>query len=182
MNIKLVDLPEVADMTKDQLEVYQKFPSNLTRALLLTRGSAGPHLALGASFTSGYLSSLEREVIVMRVAKILDSAFERFIHYPLALKAGLTEPEIDDIEHANYSNMDPRRSAMVRYVSECTIERKASPEAFKKLNEFYSLGEIADATHLAGHCAMTAMYLDSLAVPLDTQETSWDRLTELTNE
>lgn len=182
MNVKLVDLPEVSLMSHDQLEVYQKFPSNLTRALLLTKGSAAAHLALGATFTQGYLSNLEREVIVMRVAKILESDFERMIHYPLAIKAGLSKTEIDDIENANYAAMEPKRQAMVRYVSECTKERKASPQAFKELNKFYSQGEIADATHLAGHCAMTAMYLDSLAVPLDQQETSWDRLNELTEK
>jgi alkylhydroperoxidase family enzyme len=167
MNLKLVDLPEVAEMSEEQLEVYNKFPSNLTRSLLLTKCSAGPHLALGGAFTIGYLSNLEREVIVMRVAKILDSDFERMIHYPLALKAGLTEQEIDDIENANYENMQPKRIAMLRYISECTIDHKATPESFTELNKFYSQGEIADATHLAGHCAMTAMYLASLAIPLD---------------
>lgn len=179
MSMKLVDLPEVSEMSESQLEVYNKFRSNLTRALLLTKCSAGPHLALGGSFTLGYLPLLEREIIVMRVAKIVKSDFERLIHYPLAIKAGLSDAEIHDIENANYEKMDPKRSALVRYVSECTIDRKASPEAFKELNQFYSQGEIADATHLAGHAGMTAMYLSSLAIPLDTEETSWARLTEL---
>ena len=68
---------------------------------------------------------------------------------------------------------------MVKYITECIENTKASPSAFRSLNGFYSQGEIADATHLAGHCWMTAMYLASLAIPLDTQEASWDRLTEL---
>ncbi|MCT6795048.1 carboxymuconolactone decarboxylase family protein [Klebsiella pneumoniae subsp. pneumoniae] len=179
MNDSLVKLPEVEDMTAEQLSVYEKFRSNLTKALLITKCSAGPHLALGGALTKGYLNDLEREVIVLRVAKLVNSEFERVIHYPLAIKAGLSEEEIDDIENGRYEKLSPRRAAMVKYITECIENTKASPSAFRSLNGFYSQGEIADATHLAGHCWMTAMYLASLAIPLDTQEASWDRLTEL---
>ena len=171
-----VELTAPEDMTPEQLEVYGRFPSNLTRSLLLTKASAGPHLALGGSFTVGLISFLDREVLVMRVAKLLDSAFERLIHYPLAIKAGLTEDEIADIEEGNYSRMEAKRVALLVYVSECTLEHKASSEAFWLLREHYSQHEIAEITHLAGHCAMTAMYLASLDVPLDESETSWDKL------
>lgn len=174
-----VKLTEVADMTPEQLSVYEKFPSNLTRGLLLTKCSAGAHLALGGAITQGWLNNYEREIIVMRVAKLVDSEFERVIHYPLAIKAGLSEEEIDDIEHGHYHKMDDRRKAMVFYISECIEKGKASASAYADVNRFYSQGEIADATHLAGHCWMTAMYLSSLDIPLDQQETSWDRLTEL---
>lgn len=171
-----VELTAPEDMTPEQLEVYGRFPSNLTRSLLLTKASAGPHLALGGSFTVGLISFLDREVLVIRVAKLLDSAFERLIHYPLAIKAGLTDAEIADIEEGNYSRMEAKRVALLVYVSECTLEHKASAEAFWLLREHYSQHEIAEITHLAGHCAMTAMYLASLDVPLDESETSWDKL------
>ncbi|MBD2816902.1 hypothetical protein ID850_19770 [Xenorhabdus sp. Flor] len=75
--------------------------------------------------------------------------------------------------------MDPRRKAMVKYITECILAGKASAASFRNLNKFYSQGEIADATHLAGHCWMTAIYLASLDIPLDEKETSWSRLTEL---
>ncbi|WP_275387618.1 carboxymuconolactone decarboxylase family protein [Xenorhabdus bovienii] len=181
MSNMLVKLTEVQDMTQEQLSVYEKFPSNLTRGLLLTKCSAGPHLALGGALTKGYLNDYEREIIVMRVAKLVNSEFERIIHYPLAIKAGLTEQEISDIENGNYEAMDSRRKAMVKYITECILEGKASASSFRSLNEFYSQGEIADATHLAGHCWMTAMYLASLDIPFDEQETSWSRLTDLNN-
>ncbi|TFH90269.1 carboxymuconolactone decarboxylase family protein [Vibrio ouci] len=179
MNKPRVDLIPVENMSDKQKHVYEKFPSNLTRALLLTKCSAGPHLALGGAITQGYLNDFEREIIVMRVAKLVDSEFERLIHYPLAIKAGLSEKEIDDIERANYQDMPPKRQAMVRYISECILEGKASASSFRQLNEFYTQGEIADATHLAGHCWMTAMYLSSLDIPLDENLASWSRLTEL---
>ncbi len=171
-----VQLPEVAAMTPEQTTVYLRFPSNLARALLLTRDSASAHFDLGASFTRGLLSFVDREVIVMRVAKLVDSAFERMIHYPLAKKAGLSDGDIEDIEAGRVAGMAPERAALVTYVSECITQTKASLPAFQALAQYYNQHEIAEATHLAGHCWMTAMYLASLDIPLDEQETSWDRL------
>lgn len=174
-----VTLTPVDDMTPEQRDVYDKFPSNLTRALLLTRGSAAPHLALGASFTKGLLSDLDREVIVLRVAKLRDSAFERLLHLHLAYKAGLTEADIHAIEDGDYDRMPTGRAALVRYVTECIDQHKAGELAFRALREFYSQNEIAEVTHLAGHAAMTAMYLASLDIPLDEHLTSWDRLADV---
>ncbi|XKK37108.1 carboxymuconolactone decarboxylase family protein [Nocardiopsis sp. ARC36] len=174
-----VTLTEVSDMTPEELGVYEKFQSNLTRALLLTKGSAAPHLALGASFTVGLLSDLEREVIVMRVAKLRESEFERMLHYPLALKAGLSEEEIAAVEDGCFDRMDAKRAALVHYVDECILRHRASEAAFRVLNEHYTQNEIAEVTHLTGHCAMTAMFLDSLGIPLDEGIASWGRLTEI---
>ncbi|MER7674464.1 hypothetical protein ABTY61_39210 [Kitasatospora sp. NPDC096128] len=174
-----VTLTDVADMTPAQREVYEKFQSNLTRALLLTKGSAGPHLALGGSFTVGLLSLLDREVIVLRVAKLRDSEFERLLHYPLAVKAGLTDAEIEAIEEGRFEEMPPSRAALVRYVDDCMLEHKAGHDAFWGLREHYSQNEVAEVTHLAGHSAMTAMFLASLEIPLDQDIASWGRLTEV---
>ncbi|WP_037855496.1 carboxymuconolactone decarboxylase family protein [Streptomyces sp. NRRL S-340] len=174
-----VTLTEVADMTPEQRAVYEKFQSNLTRALLLTKDSAAAHLALGATFTVGLLGLLDREVIVLRVAKLRDSEFERLLHYPLAKKAGLDDAEIQAIEEGRYDEMPASRAALVRYVTDCMVDHRASEEAFRALREHYSQNEIAEVTHLAGHSAMTAMYLASLDIPLDEGIASWGRLTEV---
>ncbi|MYR03360.1 MULTISPECIES: carboxymuconolactone decarboxylase family protein [unclassified Streptomyces] len=174
-----VVLTEVDDMTPEQHAVYEKFQSNLTRALLLTKDSAAAHLALGGTFTVGLLSLLDREVVVLRVAHLRDSEFERFLHYPLAHKAGLDDDAIKAIETADYTQLPASRAALVRYVTECMEDHKASAEAFFALREFYSQNEIAEITHLAGHSAMTAMYLASLDIPIDEGIASWGRLTEV---
>lgn len=174
-----VILTEVADMTADQRAVYEKFESNLTRALLLTRGSAAPHLALGASFTQGLLSDLDREVIVLRVAKLRNSDFERKLHLHLALKAGLSVSEIEALEEGYVTDMSAARAALVRYVDDCILQHAASAGSFTELRKYYSQNEIAEVTHLAGHAAMTAMYLASLQVPIDDAIASWDNLAEV---
>lgn len=174
-----VVLTEVDDMTPEQRVVYEKFQSNLTRALLLTKDSAAAHLSLGGTFTVGLLSLLDREVVVLRVAHLRDSDFERFLHYPLARKAGLDDDAIKAIETADHARLPASRSALVRYVTECMEDHRASAEAFFALREFYSQNEIAEITHLAGHSAMTAMYLASLDIPIDEGIASWGRLTEV---
>ncbi|MFI7002390.1 carboxymuconolactone decarboxylase family protein [Nocardia sp. NPDC050175] len=166
-------------MTADQLAVYEKFESNLTRALLLTRGSAAPHLALGASFTQGLLSDLDREVIVLRVAKLRNSEFERKLHLHLALKAGLTAQDINAIEEGYLTAMPVDRAALVRYVDDCILQHAASEGSFTELRKYYSQNDIAEVTHLAGHAAMTAMYLASLRIPIDEGIASWDNLADI---
>jgi alkylhydroperoxidase family enzyme len=177
-----VTLTEVADMTPEQRAVYEKFESNLTRSLLLTKNSAAAHLALGGTFTVGLLSLLDREVVVLRVAKLRDSEFERLLHYPLAKKAGLDDTAIKAIEDGLYDELPDSRAALVRYVTECMVDHRASAESFFALREHYSQNEIAEITHLAGHSAMTAMYLASLDIPLDEGIASWGRLTEVQKE
>lgn len=174
-----VTLPTVESMSPEQAAVYERFQSNLTRALLLTKNSAGAHLALGATFTVGLLSDLLREVIVLRVAALRDSEFERALHYPLALAAGLSADEIDTIENGRCDEMPADRAALVRYVDDCIMWHKAGDEAFWGLHEYFTENEIAETTHLAGHAAMTAMFLASLEIPLDEKLASWSRLTEL---
>ncbi|MFH8771070.1 carboxymuconolactone decarboxylase family protein [Streptomyces sp. NPDC017958] len=177
-----VTLTDVADMTPEQRAVYEKFQSNLTRALLLTKNSAAAHLALGATFTVGLLTLRDREVIVLRVAELRDSEFERMLHYPLARQAGLDDTEIKAIEEGRYDEMPADRAALVRYVTDCMVDHKASEESFRALRAFYSQNEIAEITHLAGHSAMTAMYLASLDIPLDEGIASWGRLTEVQDQ
>lgn len=171
-----VTLTPIDEMTVAQREVYDKFQSNLTRALLLTKQSAAPHLALGAAFTQGLLSDLDREVIVLRVAALRDSAFERSLHLHLALKAGLTADDINDIENGFVTRMPTGRAALVQYVDDCILQHAASDGSFTELSRFYTQNEIAEITHLAGHAALTAMYLASLQIPLDDDIASWDNL------
>ena len=174
-----VTLTPVESMTDDQRRVYDSFSSNLTRALLLTKHSAAPHLALGASFTTGLLSDLDREVIVLRVAHLRQSEFERKLHLHLALKAGLTADDIAAIEEGRLDDMPTSRRALVRYVDDCILSHQASEQSFRELLTHYSQHEISEVTHLAGHAAMTAMYLASLAIPIDEHLASWDNLSNV---
>lgn len=177
-----VTLPPIESYTSEQRTVYDRFQSNLTRALLLTKQSAAPHLDLGAAFTEGLLSLLDREVIVLRVARLRNSAFERHLHLHLALKAGLSLDDIADIENGFVTKMPEQRAALVRYVDDCILQHAASEGSFTELSRFYSVSEIAEVTHLAGHAALTAMYLASLQIPLDDDIASWDNLADVAAE
>lgn len=174
-----VDLPPVESLTDEQRAVYDRFQSNLVRALLLTKKSAAPHLDLGAAFTDGLLSDLDREVIVLRVAYLRNSAFERHLHLHLALKAGLTPEDIAGIEGGFIAKMPEQRAALIRYVDDCILQHAASEGSFTELRRFYSVSEVAEVTHLAGHAALTAMYLASLQIPLDDDIASWDNLADV---
>jgi hypothetical protein len=84
-----MELVRVEDMPPDQRAQYDRFPSNLSRALLLTDGrlaKALPEVA-NALRASGLDAKL-REALILRVAALSGSAYERMQHLEQARKFG----------------------------------------------------------------------------------------------
>lgn len=77
-------LPEVDSLTPEQQVLYQRFPANLTRALLRIGACTDGYLTLGASFRQGHLCAKDRELVILRVAALSHSAYERMQHVEIA--------------------------------------------------------------------------------------------------
>ena len=72
-----------------------RFPINLTRMLLQLPESVGPYLDLAFSLMKhGSLDARVREAVILRVAALSSSEYERTQHEQAARKAGLTDEEI----------------------------------------------------------------------------------------
>jgi 4-carboxymuconolactone decarboxylase len=64
-------------------------------AMLRHPDVGGPLQALGAALRyGGQLSDRARELVILRVAGVRDSRFERATHEPIARRAGLTDDEL----------------------------------------------------------------------------------------
>ena len=61
-----------------------------------------------------------REVMVLRVAKVENSAYEEHQHRTIALSAGMTPGTIEEILSGNYSNLSPFHAAAARFTDELT--------------------------------------------------------------
>ncbi|EPL6128679.1 carboxymuconolactone decarboxylase family protein [Klebsiella aerogenes] len=169
-----ITIPELDNLTDSQKEQYARFPANLTLGLLATSCSAQGYLSLGASFPAGKLNNKDREMIIMRVGCLSRSPYERMQHYPLALKSGWTEEEISLIEAG--ALMAEREATILKFVEECVAKVKVSDKIFNKIREFYDDTQIAELTLIIGHYMMTARFLETLEIPLDSAATSWDAM------
>src|SRR4051812_6340734 len=87
--------PEPTDVPESARQQLDRFPINLTRMLLHVPQSVEPYIDLAFSLLrSGRLDPKVREFVILRVASVSGSEYERTQHLPSARKAGLTEEEI----------------------------------------------------------------------------------------
>ncbi len=169
-------LIEPESMTEEQRAQYRRFPANLTRALLRTCSSTAAYLSLGASFAHGKLIAGDRELVILRVAALSQSAYERMQHLPIARASGWSDDGIAAIEDGNQQLLDVREAALLRFVDECVYRVRVSDATFAALRLFFTEEEIAEATLLIGHYMMTARFLETLGVELDSEPTPWSGL------
>jgi alkylhydroperoxidase family enzyme len=174
VEMERVDCPDQSKFTKEQREQFDRLPINLTRVLLHCPVSmVKSFLDLGLSFRAGSLEPKIRELVILRMATLRGSSYELMHHLPAAKTAGLSEMEISAITSAHPSSLDQKHSIMIQLVDDCSQLGKVSDSTFEKAAEFFSVGQIAEATLLAGLYGMLACFLKTMSVELDQHPISW---------
>ncbi|RVQ47552.1 carboxymuconolactone decarboxylase family protein [Sinorhizobium meliloti] len=167
-----IALVDPSTLTDNAAEQYYRFPTNLTRALLRTRGCTQACLDLGAALRNTNLDAKSYELIILRVAALSRSQYERMQHLEPARQSGWTDQEIAAIEAGDESCFGPRFAALLAYVDDCLHSVRASSQTFSRICEHFSESAVADATLLIGFYMMTARFLESLDVDLDDAPSS----------
>ncbi|MCT7368500.1 carboxymuconolactone decarboxylase family protein [Mycolicibacterium llatzerense] len=159
-----VQLPNVEDLDSAQREVYELFPANLSRGLVMTRSSAKPYLALGLSFRTGALSADTRELVILRVGAVTNAPYEIHHHVPEARAVGVSDSTIDDVLSGATSVGDRSVDVLIGFVDDLLARIKGDGADPTAMQEFYSDNEIAEVTLLVGHYVMTAMFIKTLGI------------------
>lgn len=157
-------LPNVEDLDPAQREVYELFPANLSRGLVMTRASAKPYLALGLSFRTGALPAGARELVILRVGAVTSAPYEIHHHVPEARAAGVSESMIDDVLSGATSFGDRRVDVLLAFVDDLLARITCAGASTESMREFFSDNEIAEVTLLVGHYVMTAMFIKTLGI------------------
>ncbi len=171
-----VPLSRIEDMTPDQRAQYDRFPSNLTRGLLLTEQRLAG--ALPATANALRVSGLDpklREGIILRVAALSDSAFERMQHLGEARRAGWTDAEIAAIEAGDRSGRLGNFTPMLGFVDECVSNIRVTDATFAAVASSLSPREIATVLILIGHYMTVARFIANLEIELDPAPSTWDK-------
>ena len=172
-----ISLPSADALNATQREIYERFPSNLVRGLLLAESNAIAYLNLGASFRKGTLKPFDRELVILRVGGLTRSDYEAMQHKEIALSAGIEQAGVTELlSGGDCPSFDEQHRALIGYVDECVRMFRASASSFERLQAFYTDQEIAQLTLLTGHYWMTAVFLLNLDIPLDDHPTSWDHI------
>lgn len=169
-----IPLAEVADMDPEQRAQYDRFPSNLTKTLLLLDRRLATTLpeAANALRASG-LDPRLREGIIIRVAARTSSAYERMQHYEQALAQGWTAAEIDAIESGVGDALPPDFAAVLPFVDDAITGSSPSDDVLAAARAVLSDKDLVTVIVLVGHYLTVARLTGMLAVDLDAAPDPW---------
>jgi alkylhydroperoxidase family enzyme len=168
-----IPFPEITSAPESAARQVHRFPLNLTRMLLHEPDAVGPYIDLAfALLKRGHLDAKLRELVILRVASLSGSAYEKTQHFPAAQKAGATEREIASADSGHPTGLDSDTALAFRFAEECARDVKVSETTMIEAKSRFSAPEIAELTLLIGFYMMTARFLETLEVdadpPLDT--------------
>jgi len=167
-------LVSVTEMTAEQKAQYDRFPSNLTRALLLLdQRLAGALPNLANSLRASSLRPAIREAVILRVAALHGSAYERMQHLDQARKVGWGESDIAAIESSLEEVEDPDLRAILAFADACVAGPSVPDELFAGIGRVLSDRDVATVILLVGHYMMVARFLGILQIELDPQPDPW---------
>jgi len=167
-------LAAVERMGPEAREQYERFPSNLTRALLLLDQRLARVLPESANaLRASALPDRLREAAILRVAALSGSAYERMQHLGPAAGAGWSEEQIVAIESGVHSHLPDDVLAVLDFVDECVASPQVSDAAFAAARAVLDDRELVTLIVLIGHYMTVARLTSILAVELDEKPSDW---------
>jgi 4-carboxymuconolactone decarboxylase len=100
------------------------------------------------------------EFAILIQGRLWRSQVEWYAHFPLAVKAGLSEQVALDLKaNKRPAGMQPDEAAVYDFCMELSTEHAVSDAAFARLREFFSEQQVVDLTVISGVYVAVAMVL-----------------------
>jgi alkylhydroperoxidase family enzyme len=114
------------------------------------------------------LSKRESEIVTMRTVWRCRAGYQWARHVPMALRAGLTEEEIEalkkPVSEAGWSNRD---AVLIASVDALLDDYFIGDDLWAQLSAHFSERQCMDAIFICGRYAMAAMFLNTAGTQLD---------------
>lgn len=170
--IKLLEKNEVDPIAR---ELFQKQEDssgsilNLFKALAHSPKIVRDWSRLGTTLLrKGKLADDLRELAIIRVGELANSAYELTAHRAIGLSAGLSQEQVNDVANwQDSSHFNEVEQAVLKYTDEVAIDIRASDETFANLQTYFSAQEIVELTVSIGYYGMVVRTLESLQVDLE---------------
>ena len=108
----------------------------------------------------------QREVLILRTAKLVDSEYEWGQHVVIAKEACLNDDEIQAIGTSG-DGLDQVEQLLCEVADELTRDKVLSADVWAKLNEHFDTRQVMDIVFTVGQYTMLAMALNTFGVQLD---------------
>ena len=114
------------------------------------------------------LSTRQQELLILRVAWRVKSAYEWHNHVGYAMNAGLTLDDIAAIrDHPQGGAWSEEEAAMIEAVDDLIDRNRISDATWATLERTLSRQQLMDLTFTIGHYVMTSWALASFGVPIE---------------
>lgn len=161
-------------LTGDERAQYDRFPSNLTRALLLVDRRLARALPETANaLRASTLDPQLREGVILRVAALQGSVYERLQHLEQAYGTGWTQEQTAAIEGGHHAALPGKYPALMAFVDACVASPCVDDATFDAVRATLSPQEIATTLLLIGHYMSVARLTGVLQIEPDAQADSW---------
>ena len=167
-------LVAIGAMQPNQLAQYERFPSNLTRGLLLLDQRLAASLPSSANaLRASSLDERVREGVILRVAALSNCAFERMQHLGEATKAGWTAGDIAVVEGSGPFTSLGAFAPVLAFVDACVAAPHVPDAIFAAARAVLSDRDLATVIVLVGHYMTVARFVETLGIELDPAPSDW---------
>lgn len=164
------DLPEEYRYLFDE-EVLGEL--NLFRAMGHVPRAMQAYMRFGAAlWNAGDLSTRERELAILAVARSCRSRYEWHQHVDIGRDAGVSAEELRAIARDDDTAFPEREQAIMRYAEAVAAGTVTAP-LFDAASAVTDTETVVGLTVLAGHYLLTARFLDALSVPTESAFAGW---------
>jgi alkylhydroperoxidase family enzyme len=119
----------------------------------------------------GKLGRQETELVILRVAHLCDSPYERDHHVRIGRRVGLTAEQIARVaDGPDADGWTAHQAALLRATDELTRDHRISDATWDALRPDLDDRQLIELCLLAGHYTALAGTLNSLGVQLDTRK------------
>ncbi len=119
----------------------------------------------------GKLGRQETELVILRVAHLCGSEYERDHHVRIGRRVGLSTAQLDAVPLGPEAPIwSPREAALLRATDELTADHCISDSTWAALRPELDDKQLIELCLLAGHYTALAGTLNSLGVQLDTRK------------
>ena len=106
-----------------------------------------------------------RELVIMRIAVLNGAPYEAEQHAPIALREGVSQVQLDDLDNWQQSkNYDPTQRAVLAYTDAMTKDIHVSPEVFAAVKAVMTDRLLVELTATVGAYNMVSRFLEALQI------------------
>ncbi len=133
---------------------------------------AGLRVFLKALWADTGLTERERELVILAVARTLDSEYEWHQHVRIAIPDACTPEEVSAIAERDFEAFSPRESLLLEYVTE-VLSRTVSDERHAQLEAEYTHAQLVGIASLSAGYQLLAVLIDAFEIEPEEPFVGW---------